>query len=177
MILLSSDPREAPCRQKLIDVLGAEDATVLTTWLWERHHAGKSPTFGDVIAAIVQKTEIHGPTFAKNLLDAAKKPREQSEAEIEIMAWVTPRIHAAAARVMGHRGDQDVARAEFDTLVRELEAKLWNMFPDKHRATMKGAIVVSFKHKGGEFVIDVGALVRALFLTDPLAATARASRG
>lgn len=176
MILLSQDPREPQCRQRLIDILGKEDATVLVTWLWERHHAGKSPTFGEALAAVTQQTDQHGPQFARNLLDMAKKPRHVSEAEMDIMAWIKPRLEVAAAKVVGHRGDPEVAKAEFDTLCYGLNEKLWAMYPDKHRATMKGAIISAFEHKGGAFSLNVAKLVRNLELEDPLKATARQSR-
>jgi hypothetical protein len=176
MILLSDDPREPQCRQRLIDILGQEDATVLVQWLWDRHRPGGNPTFGQALAAITMQTDQHGPQFARNLLDFAKKPRHVAEAEMEIMAWIKPRIEAAAAKVAGHRGDPDVAKAEFDILCYGLNEKLWNMYPHKHRATMKGAIVSSFEHKGGAFSLNVASLVKALEMDDPLKATARQSR-
>ena len=176
MILFSNDPREPQCRQRLIDILGQEDATVLVTWLWERHHLGSSPTFGEALAAITMQTDQHGHQFARNLLDVAKKPKHVSEAELEIMAWIKPRLEAAATKVQGHRGDPDVAKAEFDVLCYGLNEKLWNMYPDKHRATMKGAILTAFEHKGGAFSLNVAKLVQSLNLDDPLKATAAQSR-
>jgi hypothetical protein len=78
--------------------------------------------------------------------------------------------------VRGHRGDAEVARAEFIELVTALEEKLWDMFPGLHRATMKGAILSGFSHAGGSFSLNVAQLVRALMLKDPLASTAAMSR-
>jgi len=174
-MLLSSDPREPRCRQVLTDLLGSADATDLVRWLWERHHAGSAPTFGDALAAVTEQTERNGLQFARNLLDVARKPKHVSEAECDVMAWVIPRIEEAAVTVQGHRGNPEVAREEFAALCWQLEEKLRRMFPDAHRASLRGAVVSSFVHQGGAFSLDVAALVRALHLPDPLAVTAKAS--
>jgi hypothetical protein len=176
MILLSNSPHEAACRQKLIDALGAEDEEVLVQWLYERHCGRTSPTFGEVLDAISKQTEQYGVKFAQNILDVAKKPKHIREAEVELIAWIGPKVEHAASIVQGHRGDFAIAKEEFDKLCYELEEKLCAMFPGKHRATMKGAIVSSFLHKGGAFSLDVSALVRALEMKDPLEATAAMSR-
>lgn len=175
MILLSSDPREPAARQKFINILGAEDAEVLTQWVYE-NQGRNSISYGEALAHIANEIDAHGPKFAHNLLDAAKKPRHVWEAERELLAWAGPRIAAACNVVRGHRGSADVAKQEFEQLCYALEEKLWNMFPHKHRATMKGAIVGSFQHKGGEIALNVAMLVKALNLDDPLAATAGQSR-
>lgn len=175
MILLSTDPREPAARQKFIDVLGSDDAEVLVQWVYE-NQGRNSVSYGQALAHIAAEIDVHGPGFAHNLLDAAKKPRHVWEAERELIAWATPRIEAACNVVRGHRGDADVAKKEFDQLCYGLEEKLWNMFPHKHRATMKGAIIGSFQHKGGSMALNVAMLVKALNLDDPLAATAAQSR-
>lgn len=175
MILLSTDPREPGARQKFINVLGAEDAEVLTQWVWE-NQGRNSVSYGQALAHIAAEIDVHGVSFAHNLLEAAKKPRHIWEAERDILAWATPRIQAACATVRGHRGDPHVAQQEFEQLCYALEEKLWSMFPDKHRATMKGAIIGSFQNKNGGMALNVAMLVKALNLDDPLAATARQSR-
>ena len=176
-LLLSADPSEPQHRRTLEDLLGREDADVIVRWLWENHRNRKEPTFGKVLEAIVQQTMVKGPAFARNLLDFAKKPKHVREAELEMMQWITPRINAAALKVHGHRGNQDVARSEFDLLCYQLEEKLCEMWPGKHRATMKGAIICAFEHRQGEFSLNVAKLVEALNMHDPLEATAAASRG
>jgi hypothetical protein len=177
MILRSTRPEdavvEAEMRQWFRDNFGAEDSTALIDWVWENHRDGVR--FVDALVTIARETSENGKGFAQNLIDLAKKPRATREAETEIVAWVTPRIEKAAAIVRGHRGDPSVARAEFDGLMIELEAKLRRMFPDVHRALMKGAMASSLRMVDGKFSVDVAALVKALQLPDPLAATARAS--
>lgn len=160
-------------RQWFRDNFGAEDSTALIDWVWENHRDGVR--FVDALVVIARETSENGKGFAQNLIDLAKKPKATREAETEIVAWVTPRIEKAAAIVRGHRGDPSVARAEFDGLMLELEAKLRRMFPHVHRALMKGAMASSLRMLDGKFSVDVAALVKALQLPDPLAATARAS--
>jgi len=173
MILKTSDPREPAATQELLTQLGEEDAKILMTWLWETHRGRGN--YADILAAVVEHTHAEGTCFARNLLTMAKKPKHISEAEMEIMAFITPRIQAAVVAVQGHRGDQQVAVREFEKLCYELEEKLFNMFPQKHRATMKGAIISAFTHRGG-YTLDVAKLVQALHMEDPLAATAASSR-
>lgn len=177
LLLLSADPAEPVHRRALENMLGEADADTLVRWLWENHANRLQPTFGQVLEAVTKQTMVKGPAFAHNLLDFAKKPEHVQEAELELMQWITPRINEAAVKVQGHRGDPDVARAEFDDLCYRLEEKLCRMWPGKHRATMKGAIICSFEHKNGAFSLNVAKLVKALNLRDPLEATAASSRG
>jgi len=158
---------------ELLTRLGEEDGKTLINWLWETHRGRGN--YADILSAVVEHTLAEGPTFAQNLLTMAKKPKAISEAELEIMAFITPRINAAVNTVRGHRGDQKVAAQEFEQLCYALEEKLFRMFPAKHRATMKGAIISAFTHKGG-YTLDVAKLVQALFMEDPLASTAASSR-
>ncbi len=176
MILFSQDPREPQCRQRLIDLLGQQDATDLVLWLWENHKDGKEPTFGQALAAITMQTDQHGVQFARNLLDHARKPKHVREAEIEIMAFITPLIHEAAETVRRNGGLEKVGNEEFHLLCYKLLEKLWKMYPYKHRATMKGAILGAFQHRNGAFTLNVAALVKNLEGTDPLEATAAQSR-
>lgn len=175
MILLSADPCEPDARQKLINVLGTEDAEVLVQWIYE-NQGRNSISYIHALTHVAAEVDANGPGFARNLLDAAKKPKHIWEAERELLAWAMPRIEAACNVVRGHRGDPEVAKTEFDLLCYDLEEKLWNMFPHKHRATMKGAMISSFQHKGGSMSLNVAMLVKALNLDDPLAATAAQSR-
>lgn len=177
MILRSTRPEdavvEAEMRQWFRDNFGADDSAALLEWVWENHRDGVR--FVDALVTIARETDENGKGFAQNLIDLAKKPRATREAETEIIAWVTPRIEKAAAIVRGHRGDLKVARAELDGLMIDLESKLRRMFPHVHRALMKGAMASSLRMVDGKFTVDVAALVKALQLPDPLAATARAS--
>lgn len=179
MLLRCTTPKDAAdekeLRQWLVDQIGEEDQRILTEWVWDNHNGGVG--YVDALAAIVRQTDEHGPQFLRNLLDFAKKPKEQREAEQELIEWMRPRVLDAVAIVRGHRGDEQVAKEEFHSLCYKLEEKLCNMFPGKHRATMKGAMLSAFKRAGGGFSFDAATLVKILQEPDPLASTAAASRG
>jgi hypothetical protein len=174
-ILYSTNPDdarvEADMRQWYRDNFGEEDTRVLLDWLWD-HNGKNGVRFVDALVHIAKETQIHGKQFVHNLLEVAKKPKHVREAEVEILAWAKPRLEKAAAVVMGHRGNPDVKRQEFDAFLHALEDKLWNMYPSKHRATMKGAILSAFQDVNGKTELRVSDLVKALNLEDPLAATA-----
>lgn len=177
-ILRSTNPAdarvEAEMRQWYIDNFGADDARTLIEWVWENHKNGVR--FVDALVEIAKETQVHGKQFVHNLLDVARKPKHVREAEVEILAWAKPRIEAAVARVIGHRASEKAKREEVNAFVEALQEKLWTMWPDKHRATMKGAVLSAFRDVDGRFELNVAALVKALNLEDPLAATARSSR-
>lgn len=158
-------------RQWFRDNFGEEDARALIEWLWD--HNGKSGVrFVDALVHIARETETHGKGFVQNLLDVARKPKFVREAELEILAWAKPRLDKAAAIVLGHRGEERVRRDVFDEFLHGLEEKLREMYPGKHRATMKGAIVSAFCDVNGKAEFRVADLVKALNLEDPLAVTA-----
>ncbi len=166
-ILYSADPREPALRQKLIDILGSVDAGTLIRWVRETH-AAQEISFGDALALIVEQTEVQGLKFAHNLLEVAYKPRDVREAEMEIFGWAKPRIEKAAAVVLGHRGDQEVAKKEFADLCVGLMEKLHHLFPSKHEAVLRGAVVLAFTHKNGQFSLDTAALVKAVNTPMPM---------
>lgn len=177
-ILRSTNPAEArveaEMRQWYVDNFGASDARTLLDWIWENHRDGVR--FVAALVEIAKQTQLHGKEFVHNLLDVARKPKAVREAEMEILAWAKPRIEAAVARVIGHRVSEDVKREEVNAFIEALQEKLWTMWPDKHRATMKGAVLSAFRDIDGRFELNVAALVKALNLEDPLAVTARSSR-
>lgn len=174
-ILYSTRPEdarvEAELRQWYRDNFGAEDARVLLEWLWD--HNGKSGVrFVDALVHIARETQAHGKAFVYNLLDIAKKPKEVREAELEIIAWAKPRLERSAAQIQGHRGEESVKRAEMEAFIAALQEKLWKMWPGKHRATMKGAVLSSIVDRDGKVELRVADLVKALNMEDPLAVTA-----
>ena len=167
MILYSADPREPALRQKLNDLLGSTDAATLVRWVKETH-AAQEISFGDALALIVEQSEIQGIKFAHNLLEVAYKPREIREMELAIFGWAKPRIEKAAAVVLGHRGNQEVAKKEYADLCVGLMEKLHHLFPDKHDAVLRGAVVLAFTHKNGQFSLDTAALVKAVNTPMPM---------
>lgn len=168
MILLSDDPREPRNRQRLIDLLGAEDAGVLVRWVHETHRA-QGIAFGDALQTIADETDARGPQFARNLLDVARKPKHVRDAEVEILSWVKPRVDRAIAVVMGHRGNADVAREQYGLFIEELRAYL-NRNYKRHQATIDGAIMTGCSHNNGQFEVRVHQIVAALDLKDPMSA-------
>jgi hypothetical protein len=173
-LLYSKRPRdakvEAEMRQWFRDNFGEVDAKTLIDWVWENHKDGIR--FVDALVEIGVETQKNGKQFVHNLLEVARKPKHVREAEIELLMWVKPRLEKAVATVLGHRGDPDVKRQEFDGFLHALEDKLWNMYPSKHRATMKGAILSAFHDSNGRVDLNIADLVKTLNLEDPLSATA-----
>jgi hypothetical protein len=174
MILRTRDPRERELRKQLINYVGEQDQRVLVRWIWENHRAS-GLDYVDALSAIVQQTGEHGPSFVHNLLDFAKKSQEVREIEQQLLAWASPKLRAAATVVLGHRGDPYVAQEEFRQLGEQLEGFLRGLFPSAHRAAVRGAILMTLKHEGGGFTLDVASLVNTMHMEDPLASNAKAS--
>lgn len=164
---------EAELRQWLRDNFGEQDAKTLISWVWDNHKNGVG--FVEALASICAETELNGRKFVHNLLEVAQKPKLVRDAEMEIFAWAKPRIEEATAKIRACGGDPQAKRAEMDAFVFALEDKLYNMWPGKHRATMKGAILTAFKDLGGRLEFNTGLLVQTLNMEDPLAATASTS--
>lgn len=169
---------ELELRKWLVDKFGETDEETLARYVWE-NHKGRGVEYLQVLAAFVRETAANGTGFVRKLLDGAAKPLEQRQAEIELLAWWTPRKDAAIAKVNRYRGEDQkkAAREEYDALVRGLIWTVHQMWPDKHRATVKGAVLAAFVHDedGGNYTFEVSRLVGALANPDPLAANARAS--
>lgn len=169
MILLSNDPREAPARQKFVDILGQEDADALVFWVWETHRA-QGIGFCDALLLILEHTVLQGRRFAQNLLDMARKPKHIRDAEMDLMAWVKPRVEKATSVVMGHRGDPSAAKSEFGIFIEDLMAYLRRTYPRTHEATIRGAVMTGCSHKNGAFSVEVHTIIKALDLKDPMSA-------
>lgn len=166
---------ERRARERIAIELGEEDEATLSAWVFETH--GATPTYVEALTLIAEEATRSGRSFLDNLIEVAKKPKPVREAETELVAFVTPLMRRLTERIRAERGGEAAisdARAEF---LYRLEEKLVNLFPGKHRATMKGAIVNAFVVAGGAFSLDVAALVRSLLVNDdPLKATASSSR-
>lgn len=169
MILLSNDPREPAARQRLVDLLGAEDARVVAQWVLETHRRFGA-SYGEALEHVTQECATKGRGFSSNLLEIAKKPKHLREAEMEITAWVVPKISTAVTTIRGHRGNPEVADRLYKELVAELDSTLARWYPSVHEATRRGALLTSCSHAEGQISINVAALVRALDLPDPMRA-------
>lgn len=173
-ILYSTNPLDAKIegemRQWFRDNFGDDDAKTLIEWLWDNHRDGVR--FVEALSAIAVETEKNGLQFVHNLLDMARKPKLVRDAEMELIAWAKPRIEKATATIRGHRGSPESKKSEMDNFVFALEEKLYTMWPGKHRATMKGAILAAFRDVEGRLELNVATLVKTLNIEDPMSATA-----
>lgn len=174
MILRTNDPNEKKFRTILANILGDEDEADLTRWVWE-NEKGSGVGFVRALAAMAEQSQFRGPQFAKNCLEFARKPKEVREAEKELLEWFN--VHAARAItvVKEHNGDRHVADDQFNMLCYGLQEKLREMWPNKHRATVKGAMLSAFTHASGTFQFEVARLVKVMMEKDPLEVTARTS--
>lgn len=170
MLLKSTNPRDAKdeqeLRQWLINELGVEDQSVVVEYIWDRYQGSN---YVRMLADVVYQTGTEGRELVNMILENGKKPKAHREAEAEITAWFGPRIHLAVRSV---KNQQTSAESAFTDLCWELEEKLRKMFPHIHRATMKGAMVSSFRHENGTYSLNVQHLIHTLFQDDPLKNTA-----
>lgn len=175
MILFSKNVEEArveaEMRQWYRDNFGDTDANDLVNWLWE-HNGRNDVRFVDALVHIAKETSEQGPKFVHNLLDVIRKPAEVRDAELQILAFMKPRIDKAVTVIRGHRAAPEVVQEEFDKLMFDLEDLVKKMFPGKHRATRKGAMVASLQNVNGAVSLNVATLVKTLMGEDALAATA-----
>jgi hypothetical protein len=181
LILRSSDSKSAhderECRQWLINLIGVEDERVLSEWVFERHH-GSGVTYVQALAAIVDETDQRGRGFINNLIEHAKKPKPQRQAEEELLEYFNRLEQQAFVALRGNRATPESARAEFDKMCELLQEKLRKMFPDVSRSKMKGALVTAFNHVDGKFIFNASRVVSFLMNEpDPLAVNAKASWG
>lgn len=176
MILLSANPEVAIAEREVRDwytnQLGADDADRVVRYLWRKHRSD----FVGIMQALREQTELHGPTFLRNIVAHVKRPAEHSDAEFQLAAFVAPRLADANATIVRHHYNREVVQDEERVLLAQLEERCCAMFPGKHKATMKGAIMSGLGRHEGRLTVNVGRIVDALFLADPLAATAHISR-
>lgn len=160
---------EARALQRLKDRFGDVDTSTLAEWVWDRHRDGVR--YVEALSAIAAEVENQGEHIFHNLLDVAKKPKHIRDAEMDIFAWVKPRLEQASNTIRGHRGDPRVKEEVTRAFFAELENYLHRVWP-RHRATTRGAIFSAFRDEGGRLSFNVAELVRVLDMEDPLSATA-----
>ena len=176
MILLgdaATSSEELEVRKQLVGILGEEDERTLSRWVFENHRDGVRYT--QALKSIFEGASVYGKQFLENLLDVAKKPKEVAQAEVAVFAWVKERTVLVVKTVQRSKDKEKAAKEELDGFMHDFVGYLHRMFPDKHRATVHGAIIGGMRHVEGKFSVDVAGIVKALFNEDPLAANAKAS--
>lgn len=178
MILRSTNPLMAEDEKKIIDWFtdhfGEEDTLVFTRWVWDRHR--NAPQYVEALWFIAEQTRKEGPPFFQNLLEVARYPKEMREATDQIASTMMPIVERLKTKALGFRNDPKVLNEIFEELRLALREKIRDMWPEKHRATIDGAMVVSVKRNlVGQSFIDFRTLAKALFEKDPLANTAESS--
>lgn len=196
MLLRATDPELAADEKALlgwyIENFGQEDTETFTRWVWLREQDGNR--FARVLRHIhdlIKSEEARGVALglelAKNklgrevferLLLQARKPKVQGEAETQLMETMRPHIERVRTDILGHRGSKEAVDAGVRELRVRLRENIHKMWPDKHRATVDGAIMVGAIQRGGTAVIDFARVVSALMENpDALASTAASSHG
>lgn len=170
----SKDEREL--RVWLALNIGETDEATLTEWVWSNHH-GSGIKYLEALAAIIQQTATRGREYVNGLLEMARKPRARREAEMDLLQWWIPLSNRAIAKVKDCKAEDRAAAAheEFGGLIELLTAKLHAMFPDKHRATIRGAVAVAFVKAPTGWEFDASRCITACTQEDPLAVNGRAS--
>jgi len=175
MILRTSDPAEKEVIDWYVENFGKEDAMTVIDWIWSRERT--TGRFVGALLHVANEVQSQGRQFFHNLLVHTRIPRPQREAEEQIMERVRPFVEKARITILGHRGAEDAveeAMRELRVHVREEIRKMW---PDRHRATIDGAILSATSGRGGPAIIDFKKLVAALVAPDALATTASQSHG
>lgn len=175
MILRTSDPAEKQILDWFQENFGLEDTQVVIDWVWSRERA--TGRYVQALALIAGKTIETGREFFTNCLIHARRPATYREAEEQIMAAMLPHVEKARINVLGHRGDPMVVEESMRELRVYLRENIRRMWPDKHRATIDGAIMSATKTQGAEAFIDFRRLVEVINMPDALATTASQSHG
>lgn len=169
----TADEAEPVLRRWYQTEFGEQDATLLLDWVWRRERNGAR--YIAALTHIARETERHGKAFVGRLLAHARRPEHLRDAEEALLEAMRPHVERARTTILGHRGDPVASEAALRELRVRLRELVHRTYPDKHRATIDGAILVATLQGGAGAVIDFRALVDALNNVDPLAATAASS--
>jgi hypothetical protein len=176
MILKSKDAEEARAEKDIItwfvNNFGETDANTVCDWVWARERVPVK--YVDALAHIAKKSSADRGFFESVLKYAQTQQAtpEIRDAQAHLEAKFLPAIEHARNRIMGHRNDPELVKEALDDMRKKLEEEIRKMWPDKHRATVHGAIMCGTTATG----IDFGAIARALINNkDPLGVNAWAS--
>jgi len=184
MILRSKAPELGEDEKRILnwfeENFGLEDTATLASWVWDKErNDGKYVAALWHIAGQMKDHERRDPKsgrrFVQNLVEFARKPRVDRDAEVELAEHMREKVAKGMAWVRGHREDQAAKDEIVGDLRRHLREKLRQMWPDKHRATIDGALMVGLSARGGKPFLDFAAIVKAMNEPDPLATNARVS--
>lgn len=175
MFLRTTDPQEKAALDWFVDNFGKQDADDLISWVWSRERTtGK---FVPALLHIIDQTMKNGRQFVQNLLDHARSPASFREAEEQIMQAMIPHVNVARSTIQAHKGDELAVEESMRMLRVYLRENIRRMWPDKHRATIDGAIMSATRIKGVDAFIDFHRLVEVINMPDALASTASQSHG
>lgn len=179
LLLRSTDIEASEIEKKTlnwyVENFGERDTRDLVEWVWAQERT--SERYVLVLVHIREEIGKRGKGFLHKILDHARSLFPHREQEFQLMAAMTPYVERARVTVLGHRGDPmavEEAMRELRVRLRENIRRIW---PDKHRATIDGAIVTATQVRGGSAVIDFRKLVTTLTGPDALSDTAASSHG
>lgn len=196
MLLKNTNPALAD-REKMfldwfVENFGREDTATVVDWVWWRERDPGAYLRGlEAIYGVIKSEEAKGlaagldPSRNKlgrdafhRLLEQAREPRDRGEAALQLKAAMEPYILKAKAEAKKFNNSPECAEANLRELRVRLREELRRMYPDKHRATIDGAIAVGSLITGGGATLDFSRIIKALMDNpDALAETAASSHG
>lgn len=179
LLLRSTDIETSEIEKKtlnwFVENFGEVDTRDLVEWVWARER--NTGRYVPALTLIQEGIQKHGRGFLHKILDHARSLFPYREQEMQLMATMLPYIERARITVLGHRGDPVAMEAAMRELRVRLRENIRRMWPDKHRATIDGAIVTATQVRGAACVIDFRKLVTTLAGPDALTETAAGSHG
>jgi hypothetical protein len=179
LLLRSTDIKDSEDEKKILDWFvenfGEADARDLVEWVWARE---RNPSrYVLALFHIAREVKLHGKVFVQRILDHARSLFPHREKEEQLMAATLPFVEKARITIQGHRGDEMAVEESMRELRVRLRENIRRIWPEKHRATIDGAIVTATQVRGAACIIDFRKLVTTLAGTDALAETAAGSHG
>ncbi len=178
MIIRSTDPQEAADELEIlkwiVGEVGEDDTAILASWIHDRE--APHGRYMMALATIVESAAKSGAPklFLGRLIAQARKPAIQREAEVTLMQAMLPHLDRLRATVQRHHDDPLVREEVLREVRVRLRETLHRLFPDKHRASIDGAIIAGTSAAGA--TLNFGVMVdRLMNHQDPLASTAAAS--
>lgn len=174
----STNPVDAEDELKVLgwflENFGEADTRTVTDWVWA--YEKDSCRYIATLWAIAREIREKGRSVFGTLLYVASQSPEVVDATQQLAAQMKPVIDELRRQSSRYSADEHGREQISDELRLRLREKLREMWPDKHRAMIDGALVVAFKRgPRGQVIIDFPAIAKALFQEDPLATTAAAS--
>lgn len=173
MILRTTSPQaskdEADFALYLTGRLGEADSTDLARFVWEtagedqhRYLVGR--------AAMCRGVDKDGPAFVANVLQLARKPKEQRQAELELAMFSQQLLGRIVEKLRRHPDDQAAAHDAWREIGQSLQAQVRKMFPSVPDYQRDGALVrfTRWEKSAGKFHIDAASIVAHCLSPDPM---------